>query len=65
MNIEYKYLSNLEKLSQINNRKKKKSEVLIDIVVMEALTESVVSKALVESMVAEALKRIRCRGNPR
>lgn len=64
MNIEYKYLSNLEKLSQIRNRKGKKSETLIDcvtagtlndIVVLQALTESMVSKALVESVVVEAL----------
>ena len=64
MNSEYKYLSNLDKLSQISNRKEKKSEALIDCVtvgtlndtvVLEALTESMVSKALVESVVAEAL----------
>ena len=53
------YLSNLEKLSQINNRREKKSEALIDWVTAGILNDTMVLEALVESVVARALKRIR------
>ena len=64
MNIEYMYLSNLEKLSQISNRREKKSKALIDWVTTGILNDTVVLEGLVESVVAEALKRIRGIGSP-
>ncbi len=55
MNIEYKYLSNLEKLSQISNRKEKKFKALIDCVTTGTLIDTVVLKSLTKTVVSKAL----------